>query len=232
MRNRNLLIVAVVVAAVAALAAAGYAWLRPSSGAGTAFGSLFGPKPFLDTLPAPVDHPLAQVQPDDLALGDPAAKVTMIEYFSFTCPHCATTALEVMPVLKERYIDTGKVRLAMRDYPFDPVAVQAAILAHCVPPMVYFNMSEQLFRTQREWAKENPLPELAALARLAGLDEAAFQACLADKALQDRILASVQKGNEAFGVAATPTFVVNGIVFSGERSVEEFSSLFDKLLAE
>ena len=145
----------------------------------------------------------------DMALGDEKAPVTIIEYASMTCPHCATFHATTYPELKKRYIDTGKVRFIFREFPLDQLALAAFLLARCAGPDKYFPMIETLFQQQKEWVTQKPLPPLLAIAKQAGMSEQAFNECLQDKKLIDGIEDVRQRGMK-LGVQSTPSFFVNG----------------------
>ncbi len=216
---RNILIAAGGVVAVAAIAAGVYFGTRPSS-----------------TGPAPT--PVAQtadkatllgVQAGDHVLGDPKAPITMIEYASFTCPHCAHFSTAVLPEIKKKWVDTGKVKLVYRDFPLDQTAVKAAQLAECAGNDKYFGVVDVIFSTQAKWATAaDPIAELAKLLRIAGMGDAEVKACLANDAVQNGVIADY-RGGEAVGVNSTPTLFINGEQFKGGRSIEELDAVFGKL---
>jgi protein-disulfide isomerase len=173
----------------------------------------------------------AAAEPQEQILGNPDAPVTIIEYASLTCPHCAQFHNEVLPELKERYIAPGKVRLIYRDFPLDQVALAAAALAHCAGPDRYFSMLDVMFETQSNWAGENdPIAALKRLGKLGGLTEERMQACLNDEQLTDGILQTRLEGQNQYDIGSTPTFVIDGKTYSGSRDAEEFSELLDPLL--
>ena len=173
----------------------------------------------------------AAAEPQEQILGKPDAPVTIIEYASLTCPHCAQFHNEVLPELKERYIDPGKVRLIYRDFPLDQMALAAAALAHCAGPERYFSMLDVLFETQSNWARAaDPIAALKRLGKLGGLTEQQMDACLADEELTDGILQTRLSGQNEFDISSTPTFVIDGKTYSGARDVEGFSELLDPLL--
>jgi protein-disulfide isomerase len=160
----------------------------------------------------------------DMVLGKPDAPVTVVEYASMTCPHCAGFHLNELPQLKQDYIDTGKVRLVFREFPLDGLGMQAAKLARCGGPERFFPMLEALFRQQMVWARPAdraaPLAELQKTVRLAGIGEEAFNACVADKEIEDQILARRLEGDQKHQIKATPGFVVNGKTLEGQRLVD------------
>jgi protein-disulfide isomerase len=166
----------------------------------------------------------------DHVLGNPNAKVTIIEYASMTCPHCAGFHTTVLPELKKLYIDTGKAKLVFRDFPLDRAAAQASLLAECVPADRYFPMIDMLFQTQAQWSRaSDPQDALSKAARLLGIDDVKFRACQEDKEALAAIIAERQAGESA-GVKSTPTLFINGQVYTGVRPVPDYQKIIDDLL--
>jgi protein-disulfide isomerase len=177
----------------------------------------------------PIASPLAQAQPDDVIEGDANAPITIIEYSSLSCPHCARFQKDVLPQIKKDFIDTGKVKLIQRDFPLNKPAVQAAQLAHCAGPMRYVAMVDVLFKTQDQWLTEDATEKLAQIAATAGMDRPTFDACLANKDIEAKIVATRKAGEDAFQVNSTPTFIINGVKREGEQSYDDLKALFAKL---
>jgi protein-disulfide isomerase len=216
---RNILIVAGGAVAVAAIAAAVWFGTRPTGSP---------PAPVV-VQATPDKKALLEVQPTDHVMGDPKAPILMIEYASFTCPHCAHFHTTVLPEIKKKWIDTGKVKLVYRDFPLDQAAAKAAQLAECSGNERYFAVADMIFRTQANWAvASDPIAELAKGLRIAGMGDNEVKACLANNAVADAVVADY-RGGEALGVNSTPTNFVNGEMFKGGRSTEEFDALFTKL---
>ncbi len=168
---------------------------------------------------------------DDIVMGSPTAPVTMIEYASMTCPHCAHFAVEIFPKLKEKYIDTGKVRYIMREYPLDGLAAAAFMLARCAGPDKYYPMIETLFAEQKKWAAaKEPLPPLLTIAKQAGFTEQSFKDCLADKETLEKIQQVRNRGQQKFKVEATPTFFINGERHSGALTMEDIDKAVAPLI--
>lgn len=176
----------------------------------------------------------------EMALGDEKAKVTIIEYMSMTCPHCANFHNKTFDTIKTKYIDSGKVRFIIREFPFDPVATAAFMLARCSPqnaaelstPAQYFPMVSMLFKQQRGWASPadgNVRNALLQTVKLAGYSQQTFEACLTNQKLLDEVNAVVKRAADEFGVNSTPTFLINGKKYSGDMSVESMSKLIDSL---
>jgi protein-disulfide isomerase len=161
----------------------------------------------------------------DEALGAADAPNVIIEYASMTCPHCARFTNDVFPLLKQRDIDTGRVRYIFREFPLDPLAGGAAALARCAGKDKFFATIELLFRTQQTWAVEHPEGPLLATVKPEGFTEASFKACLADQKILDGILAVRDRAANDFKVDATPTFFINGEMKVGALSIDEIEAL-------
>ncbi len=155
------------------------------------------------------------------ALGDADAPVTIIEYASATCPHCARFHVDTFPALKEEFIDTGKARFVFREFPFDDLALAAFMLARCAPEERYFPIIDVLFEEQQSWTQE-PREELLKIARMAGFTEESFNQCLENEEIAEGILEIRSTGAEQYGVDSTPTFFVNGTVIQGNQPIERF----------
>lgn len=169
----------------------------------------------------------------ETVLGDATAPVTIIEYSSLTCPHCAAFHTETLPQLKQAYIDPGKARLVYRDFPLDRLALAAAVIGHCVDPSRYFGFLEMLYRDQATWARSaDPLAELKVRAQLAGLSESEVDACLANKPLIAAIQQRAEGGQQEYGIDSTPSFVVDGKKIAGEQSFENFAQAIEAALAK
>jgi protein-disulfide isomerase len=169
----------------------------------------------------------------DIALGDPKAPVTIVEYASMTCPHCAHFQEVTFPEIKKRYIDTGKVRYILRDFPLDQLAAAAFIVTRCAAKDdkdKYYTLIDTLFAQQRTWAVEKPLPPLQAIFKQAGLTEAAFNTCLANQKAWDAVESVRDRATKVFKVQSTPTFFINGQQVAGALSIEEFAKIIDPQL--
>lgn len=193
--------------------------------------TLAGALPAAAQMPNPlVDASALAVTGEDRVLGKSDAPITILEYASLSCSHCARFATEVLPKLKEKWIDAGKVRLILRDFPLDEPALRAAMVVRCAPPERFYPLVDTLFETQDKWVVAKDVRvALERTARLAGIGKKEFDACVADKALEDRVAQSRLTAAQLLGVASTPTFFINGKKFDGAPSFEAFDQLLSGL---
>ena len=169
----------------------------------------------------------------DVSLGPDNAKVTIIEYASLTCSHCAAFHKTTWPELKKRYIDTGKIRFTLREFPLDPLATAGFMLARCDGNAKYYPVTDLLFDQQRNWAfTDKPLDALRTMMRQAGFSQDKFDACLKDQKLYDAINVVKNRGVEQFKVDSTPTFFINGQRHPGNMSIDELEAIIKPLLGE
>ena len=212
--RRKLLLSASLLATVAAIGGVeAFQGMRPAAAQGVAAAELLVPPPL-----------------GDRSLGKDDAPVTIVEYASMTCPHCAHFHETTYPELKKRYIDTGKVRFIFREFPLDPLAAGASMLARCADKEQFFPMIETLFHQQRQWAVEKPIPPLMALAKQAGFSEQKFNTCLSDQKMLEALQAEQKRASEKFGVNSTPTLFVNGRIQKGGMSIDDLAKVIDPLL--
>lgn len=177
----------------------------------------------------------AAVEVQDFSIGDPAAKVKIVEYASFTCPHCANFHATVWPELKKNYIDTGKVHFTYREVYFDRYGLWAAMMARCGGEMRYFGIVDVLFDTQKEWAgSEDPnvvVENIKKIGRSVGMDDATMDTCMKDAKQAEALVAHFQKNFEADGIEGTPSFMINGTKQSN-MSYEDMAKIIDDELAK
>ena len=169
----------------------------------------------------------------DMALGPANATVTITEYASMTCPHCAAFNAEVFPKIKAEFIDTGKVRYVFREFPLDIKAAAGSMLSRCIANgdgPKYFAVTDMLFRQQNDWVMKNTTETLTRIGKQAGLSQPQVEACLKDQSLLDKIVADQKYASEVLKVDSTPTFFVNGEKIKGETSIEEFEKKINPLL--
>jgi protein-disulfide isomerase len=170
----------------------------------------------------------------DIVLGSDKAPVTIIEYASMTCPHCAHFSETTFPELKKRYIDTGKVRFIFREFPFDKIAAAAFMLARCAAQQGgserYMAVVETLFAKQDEWVNDHPLQPLQTIAKQLGFSEESFKACLTNQQVLNDVEAVRDRAVNKFGVNSTPTFFVNGNKVVGDVPIETLAKQIDPYL--
>ena len=169
----------------------------------------------------------------DMALGPADAAVTITEYASMTCPHCAAFNKDVFPKLKTEYIDTGKIRYIFREFPLDIKAAAGSMLTRCIAngdSQKYFAVTDMLFRSQNDWVVKNTTETLTRIGKQAGLSQQQVEACLKDQALLDKIAADQKYASDILKVDSTPTFFINGEKIKGETSIEEFEKRINPLL--
>jgi protein-disulfide isomerase len=167
----------------------------------------------------------------DMAIGKPDAAVTIVEYSSLSCPHCAAFHKDVFPALKSEYVDTGKARFIMREFPLNEPALGGAVIARCLEPSRYFAFTSMLFAKQDDWAfQKDAFTPLKALAKQAGMTGEEFDKCINNDGLQQKILAARDEG-EKKGVHATPSFFINGKLLEGAPTLEAFSKAMKPYLS-
>ena len=168
---------------------------------------------------------------DDHVLGNPDAPITIIEFASLTCPHCATFHTDILPEIKTNYIDEGLAKLVYRNFPLDQLALYAAMMVECAPPENYFNLLGVLFRTQGQWGSSaEPVAALEQIGRTAGLSADEIAACTNDEAAVERLLTRAQEGQNKYQVQSTPSFVINGQIVKGALPYEEFDAILRNMV--
>lgn len=202
----------------------------------TGLAALVGFSPFrliADAMAQSASDVAKPVSLPDMALGPANSPVTITEYASMTCPHCAAFAEKVFPKIKSEYIDTGKVRYVFREFPLDIKAAAGSMLARCIAKDdsgKYFAVIDMLFKQQSDWVMKNTTETLTRIGKQAGLSQQAVEDCLKDQALLDKIAADQKYAAEVLKVDSTPTFFINGDKIKGEASFEEFDKRIKPLL--
>jgi protein-disulfide isomerase len=210
------------VAAVAAAGGIGYQLFARSGSSSPIAASAQSSPSMTDLL---VQGPLP-----DQAQGPADAPVTIIEYASMTCSHCATFHNTTYPELKKRYIDTGKVRFILREFPLDPLAASAFMLARCAGEGKYYPVVDAFFHSQSQWAVQKPLEPMLAIARQVGFSKESFESCLTNQKMLDGIEWTRNRAQQQFGVNSTPTFFINGKIVRGAMTIDELSKQIDALI--
>ena len=238
--NRNIWLAA---GAVVVIAIAGTAYWQtrgrsdsmpaPVAAAGTPSGAAPAP---LAASPAATPEAIApRREGDDMVMGLASASVTLIEYASLTCPHCAHFQEATFPQFKERYVDTGLVKYIYRDFPLDRIALYGSMLARCTgAPDKFFAFVDVLFRQQNSWIQGNDegqiITNLKRLARLGGVSDATADTCLRDQAIQTAVLTQADQGSKQFKVNSTPTLVINNKAYPGALEMNELDAILRPLL--
>src|SRR5256885_14577445 len=188
-----------------------------------------------------IANAIAQSGPDvakpvslpDMALGPANAPVTITEFASMTCPHCAAFNETVFPKIKSEYIDTGKIRYVFREFPLDIKAAAGSMLARCIAKddaSKYVAVIDLLFKQQNDWAMKNNAETLTRIGKQAGLSQQAVEDCLKDQALLDKIAADQKYADDVLKVNSTPSFFINGELIKGDTRFEEFDKRLKSLL--
>ena len=204
------------------------------TGAGSAGAILSGLiEPAKADAPEPDQAELAKAGPEgDIVLGSDKAPVTIIEYASMTCPHCAHFSTDTFPELQKRYIDTGKVRYIFREFPLDPLSAAGFMLARCAGKDKFMPVVETLFAKQLDWMVQKPIEPLRAIAKQFGFTEQSFDQCLANQHVLDGIQEVRDRAAEKLGVNSTPTFFVNGQKLTGDQSIDALAKVIDPYLKQ
>jgi len=194
----------------------------------TAVAAAAGPAPTPDV---PLDQLLAPGPLPDNVLGDAKAPVTIVEYASMTCPHCADFHKRVFPDFKAKYIDTGKVKLIFREFPLDNLAAAVSELARCLGPVRYFAFIGTMFDRQAEWhTGDNDLPKLQDISKQAGFTDDSFKKCVTDQKLLDGIKETRKIADEKYHVDSTPTFFVNGVKLKEGHEMADFDKVISAFI--
>ncbi len=232
MKRSTLIAVAAAAILVAGIAAYFIFAMQPSEGDGNGPSTpLAGAETSEGPSQISTDELLAPGPVPDQTLGPADAPVTVVEYASLTCSHCAEFTKETFPEVKKRYIDTGKIRFIFREFPLDQFATAGSMLARCAGEGKYFPVTDAFFDQQDELrAAPEPFVWLQSFAKQLGFTSESFEACLSNQGLMDNIIAVRQRASEKFGVSSTPTFFFNGKVRRGGMTIEEFEKELEPLL--
>lgn len=167
----------------------------------------------------------------DIIEGSDTAPITIVEYYSLSCGHCANFHLHDLPIIRKKYIETGRVRLIKREYPYDSRATAGFMLARCAPKAQYNALIDVLYDKFMSWVPvADALPPLEKIARLSGFTTENFKACLQNEDLLKKVNSSFERGRNEFGVTASPTFFINGEKYVGAFTADELSKILDSLL--
>ena len=228
-KNQSKLILFVLVALVGGFA--GFGYFKQSSNAASSMAAATTPS--MPEQSSEAARALLTMKPSDISLGDTNALITIVEYSSLSCPHCASFHTSILPLIEKEFITSGKVKLIVRHFPLNEPALLGAKIVECagMNGLDRYGMSSSLFKLQSQWAFDgNPVEALKKIARVAGMDSAAVDSCLADKGLETRILAMRQEGDAILKVDATPSFFINGQKFAGELSAQGLREAINAVL--
>ena len=175
------------------------------------------------------------VKDNDFFIGDENAPVTIIEYASMSCSHCADFHNDTLDELKKEYVDTGKVKFVFRDFPFNYPALAGSMMMRCVPDDVRYDYMNALYKLQKNWVirdNNKTKSELYKIMQSGGMQQDEFDACLSDVNMENNILEGVMNAQREFNIRSTPTFIINGIIYSGNKNIKEFRQIIDKILSQ
>ena len=171
----------------------------------------------------------------DFVIGNEDAKITIIEYASLSCSHCADFHVNTLETLKKEYIDTGKVRMVFRDYPFNYPALLGSMVLRCIPENYRYDYMNALFKLQTDWVnKKNKktIQELYKIMQSGGMTKEEYDACIYNTELENEILEGVMEAQNQFNIKSTPSFIINGKLVEGNKSIKEFRQIIDKILSQ
>ena len=172
---------------------------------------------------------------DDFVIGDESAPITIIEYASLSCSHCADFHTNTLETLKEDYIDSGKVRFIFRDFPFNYPALLGSMVLRCIPEDVRYDYMNALFQLQTNWVDKESTKttqELFKIMQSGGMTKEEFDTCITNVDLENKILQGVIGAQSEFNIQSTPSFLVNGILVEGNKSIKEFRQIINKILSQ
>ena len=176
-----------------------------------------------------------KITENDFTIGDENAPITIIEYASMSCSHCADFHNNTLPDLKAEYIDTGKVRMVFRDYPFNYPALLGSMMLRCIPEDVKYDYMNALYQLQTTWVNRDPKvskKELYKIMQSGGMTKDEFDACYGNLDNENLILEGVMAAQKDFNIKSTPSFVVNGNLIEGNKNIKEFRQIIDKILSQ
>ena len=171
----------------------------------------------------------------DFVIGNEDAKITIIEYASLSCSHCADFHVNTLETLKKEYIDTGKVKMVFRDYPFNYPALLGSMVLRCIPENYRYDYMNALFKLQTDWVnKKNKktIQELYKIMQSGGMTKDEYDACIYNTELENEILKGVMEAQNQFNIKSTPSFIINGTLIEGNKSIKEFRQIIDKILSQ
>ena len=181
------------------------------------------------------DSSVLNITENDFVIGNIDAPITIIEYASMSCSHCASFHNDTLPDLKKEYIDTGKVKFVFRDFPYNFPALLGSMMMRCTPNEVRYDYMNALYKLQNQWVLEEnakTTQELYKIMQSGGMKKEDFEACINNKDLEDKIIQEIIDAQEEFQIKNTPSFLINGNLVSGNKTIKEFRQIIDKILSE
>jgi len=181
------------------------------------------------------DNSILNISDNDFFIGNPNAPITIIEYASMSCSHCADFHNETLEDLKTEYIDPGKVVFVFRDFPFNYPALAGSMMMRCVPDDVRYDYMNALYKLQKSWVfrdNSKTRTELYKIMQSGGMQQVDFDTCLSNINLENDLLEGVMNAQREFNIRSTPSFVINGVLYSGNKDIKEFRQIIDKILSE
>ena len=176
-----------------------------------------------------------EVTEDDFVVGDKNAPVTIIEYASLSCSHCADFHNNTLEDLIKEYVDTGKARIVFRDFPFNYPALIGSMVLRCIPEDVRYDYMNALFQLQPKWVvRENAksTQELYKIMQSGGMTKEEFETCTNNVELENTILQALIAAQNEFNIQSTPSFLINGNLVEGNKSIKEFRQIIDRILSQ
>ena len=182
-----------------------------------------------------ISETILDITENDFIIGDPNAPITIIEYASLSCSHCASFHNDTLSDLKKEFIDTGKANMVFRDFPFNFPALLGSMILQCVPINLRYDYMNALFQLQSSWVNQENAKTTAELYKImqsGGMSKEEFDNCLSNKDLEDKILQGVINAQNEFKIRSTPSFLINGNLIEGNKSIKEFRQIINKILSE
>tara|TARA_Y100000768_G_scaffold166071_1_gene124340 strand:+ start:315 stop:932 length:618 start_codon:yes stop_codon:yes gene_type:complete len=181
------------------------------------------------------DSSLLDIKGNDFFIGESEAPITIIEYASMSCSHCADFHNNTLEDLKAEFVDTGKVRFVFRDFPFNYPALAGSMMMRCVPNDVRYEYMNALYKLQKNWViRDNAKTraELYKIMQSGGMKKDEFDNCLSDVNLENELLEGVMSAQREFNIRSTPSFIINGVLYSGNKNIKEFRQIIEKILSQ
>ena len=181
------------------------------------------------------ENSILNITDDDFVIGDNDAPITIIEYASMSCSHCASFHNNTLETLKKEYIDTGKVKFVFRDFPYNYPALLGTMVVRCLPDDIRYDLMNALYRLQKQWVqKENAesTKELFKIMQSGGMNKEEFEACIYNVELENKIIEELMAVQKEFKIKSTPSFIINGNLLQGNKSIKDFRQIIDKILSE